>query len=318
MPRARFIRPEFFDDEKVGAVGFGARLLFQSLWVFSDLRGVCEWNAAQFRKRAFGFDAGVSPNDVQLWFDSLKEQGMVALFQANGKTWAFLPNFTDHQSFTTSEIKAGSRNPRPPDERPVGQPPADAVDDAAGNRAFASATPRATGDDPGSDRSQTVRPESDAGRTRVRRESSSPTGSPTGSPTAGESEARAHDSRHGPEPEPPDPPRRTGEVRYVQGQPWYVLLKRAGAKITAKNWEEWRAILHLDCQPGQDPESLPAGRFWPFLIVGIIDRVSDKWPEKIHREAMATYRPPGERHRIPRPNEHEAGMGIRHCQGYQA
>lgn len=173
MPRARFLRPEFFDDEKVGAVPFGARLLFQCMWVHSDLQGVCEWSPARFRGLAFRFDGGVTPAQIEEWKNSLVDQGMVQMFTANGKSWCFLPHFTTHQSFTSSETKLGSRNPSPPQIKSLTQ----------------------------------VRPESDPSQTRVILLSPSPSPSPEPEPAPPPTPAPARRSAPAPAPGSDDDPR---------------------------------------------------------------------------------------------------------------
>jgi hypothetical protein len=114
MARARFIRPEFYEDDKVGSLSFGARLLYPRTWIEADMQGVFEWNPKIFRIKAFPHDEKVRAEHVQAWMDEIAAQGMVEFFTFEGKTFGHILHFVDHQSFTSSEVKAGNRHPAPP------------------------------------------------------------------------------------------------------------------------------------------------------------------------------------------------------------
>lgn len=82
MARARFIKPEFFMDEKIGELPYGARLLFESIWCQSDLRGIFEYSIKRLRVATFPFDEGLTSVTVQGWFDAIESKGMVGRFEA--------------------------------------------------------------------------------------------------------------------------------------------------------------------------------------------------------------------------------------------
>lgn len=90
-------------DEKVGAVPFGARLLFQSIWTQSDLRGVFEYSAKQLRVCTFPFDEDVGSAQVQKWLDRLEEIGLIARFEADGKSWGYVRKWEKHQTISGRE-----------------------------------------------------------------------------------------------------------------------------------------------------------------------------------------------------------------------
>lgn len=118
MARIRNIKPEFFADEKVGALPFGARLLFVGLWTRCDLRGVFEWNAKIITAALFPYDDGVDANQVVEWLQALSDAGMVVSFEASGRRWGTVPRFSDHQAIGKAErdydAKAKVRYPSPP------------------------------------------------------------------------------------------------------------------------------------------------------------------------------------------------------------
>lgn len=56
MARIRTIKPEFWDDEKVGKLTFGARLLFIGTWNLADDEGYLKWNANFLKSKIFLYD----------------------------------------------------------------------------------------------------------------------------------------------------------------------------------------------------------------------------------------------------------------------
>lgn len=131
MARARFIRPEFFTDEKVGELPFAARLLFAGSWIHADLNGVLEWRPKQLRALIFPHDENVKSGDVEKWMKDIERARLVRVFvaQAPGHdgqeagegaaTYALIVNFHKHQSLTESEIKSGARFPVPQGFEPL-------------------------------------------------------------------------------------------------------------------------------------------------------------------------------------------------------
>lgn len=117
MARSRFIRPEFFSDEKVGELPFGARLLFQSIWCQSDLRGVFELSAKQLRVSTFPFDEGLTSAQVQEWLTILEQKGMIGCFEAAGKLWGYVKHWSKHQAISGREVDIDSRQ-TPAQRRP--------------------------------------------------------------------------------------------------------------------------------------------------------------------------------------------------------
>jgi len=53
MPRIRTVKPEFFDDEKLGTVSRDARLIFIGLLIFADDYGVVKGNSRWLKARIF-------------------------------------------------------------------------------------------------------------------------------------------------------------------------------------------------------------------------------------------------------------------------
>ncbi len=115
MPRARFIRPEFFTDEKVSDLPFGCALLFAGIWCQADLRGVFECSPRLLRGLVFPMRDGIDTDTIGDWLNALERSGMILRFEHTDKTWAVVVNWSRYQEITTREIEIGSHRPVPPD-----------------------------------------------------------------------------------------------------------------------------------------------------------------------------------------------------------
>lgn len=114
MARARFIRPEFFTDERMGELPMGARLLFAAIWTNADMRGVFDASEKQLRVQAFPYDEDVSSRTVLEWFRCLLESGRVQVWDADGKRWGAVVNWMRHQTISHREVEIGTDRPMPP------------------------------------------------------------------------------------------------------------------------------------------------------------------------------------------------------------
>lgn len=114
MARARFIRPEFFTDEKISDLPFGACMLFAGIWCHSDLRGVFEHNPRLLRGLIFPMRDGIDTAAVGKWLEEIEAAGMISRFEADGKTWGQVVNWEKHQQISGREREVGTRRPPPP------------------------------------------------------------------------------------------------------------------------------------------------------------------------------------------------------------
>jgi hypothetical protein len=115
MARSRDIRPEFFTDEKIGDLCYGARILFAAIWCHSDCRGVFEHSPKQLRVLAFPYDEGLTSQQVAEWLATLESLGMVVRFEAGGRTWGAVKHWQRHQAVSRSEVEVWTDRPAPPD-----------------------------------------------------------------------------------------------------------------------------------------------------------------------------------------------------------
>lgn len=137
--RIRTVKPEFWQDEKVGALSWGARLLFLSSWNFADDLGRVRWTPQFFRGTTFVFDA-VDLAQVAGFMRELEGEALVEPYRVNDETYAEIRNFGKHQKIYRP---GGRRNPEPPSDdleatKPVKSGPdssqAEKIQKGTGNR----------------------------------------------------------------------------------------------------------------------------------------------------------------------------------------
>jgi hypothetical protein len=99
MSRKRIISPEFWEDETIGALSLGARLLFIGSWNLADDEGLLRFNPAYLKSTLFMYDNPVTVDDVARFMDELVRSGIVAAFTAGQtqQTYAQIKNFLKWQ-----------------------------------------------------------------------------------------------------------------------------------------------------------------------------------------------------------------------------
>jgi len=112
MPRIRTVKPEFFDDEKLGTVSRDARLIFIGLLIFADDYGVVKGNSRWLKARIFPYD-DIPLEMFEGWLLELTDLGIIAPFTASEETYLYIRNFTKHQVI---DRPSKSRNPEPPQD----------------------------------------------------------------------------------------------------------------------------------------------------------------------------------------------------------
>ena len=99
MARIRTIKPEFFTSEDIVSMTPLARLFYVSLWCESDRMGRLEWKPGTFKMRYLPGDNC----DVAELAKELISKGLIVLYEVNGKTYAEIPTFTEHQVINNRE-----------------------------------------------------------------------------------------------------------------------------------------------------------------------------------------------------------------------
>lgn len=108
MARIRTIKPEFFTSADIEDLTPLSRLFYAFLWTESDRDGRLEYRPRNWKNRFFPGD----DKDIESLSQELEEQGLFAVFEVDGTTYAYLPNFVRHQVINNRESE--SCLPEPP------------------------------------------------------------------------------------------------------------------------------------------------------------------------------------------------------------
>lgn len=102
MARIRSIKPEFFTSADIVSLTPLARLFYVSLWCEADREGRLSWNLRTFKLRYFpGDDCSIS--DLA---DELIDAGLVIPYEVDGKSYAEIPTFSEHQVINNREAQS--------------------------------------------------------------------------------------------------------------------------------------------------------------------------------------------------------------------
>jgi hypothetical protein len=108
VARIRNVKPEFFRHEALQALGPVTMLVFQGLWCQADKAGNFQWRPSQLKLDILPFieyDLGSS-------MEALWKTGFVIPYTgADGKDYGHIPNFSEHQRFSGTELKASPKYP---------------------------------------------------------------------------------------------------------------------------------------------------------------------------------------------------------------
>ena len=100
MARNRMIKPEFWEDEKVGELSFGARLLFIGSLNYADDEGYIRWNPEYINSSIFIYD-NLSKNKIKSFMKELENLKIVEVFETKNKFFiAKIKNFKKHQKIS--------------------------------------------------------------------------------------------------------------------------------------------------------------------------------------------------------------------------
>jgi hypothetical protein len=95
--RIRTIKPEMFEDERIGGVSRDARLLFVALITLADDAGRCRGSAAHIRGQRYAYDEDVTPSMVEGWLRELCVAGLITVYVHEGQRYAHLTRWDRHQ-----------------------------------------------------------------------------------------------------------------------------------------------------------------------------------------------------------------------------
>lgn len=98
MARIRTIKPEFWEDEKIGLLSHGARLLFLCCLNLSDDEGRLRWNTYYLASTAFMYDE-IKIETMEKWMKELVDNDLIYVYQAGEAKYnvGLIKNFKKHQ-----------------------------------------------------------------------------------------------------------------------------------------------------------------------------------------------------------------------------
>jgi DnaD/phage-associated family protein len=103
MARIRTIKPQFWTDEKIGQLSWGARLLFIACWNLADDEGILIWNSSYLRGQVFPYEKRLSLAQVMRMMNELTSLGMCICYTSGANNYAFIPAFAKHQTINRGQ-----------------------------------------------------------------------------------------------------------------------------------------------------------------------------------------------------------------------
>lgn len=97
MARIRTIKPEFWEDEKIGKLPIPCRLFFIGCWNFADDFGVIKGNAALLKSQIFPYDENLRVSEIKKWIDALVDARMLVPIIHVEESYYFIRTFRSHQ-----------------------------------------------------------------------------------------------------------------------------------------------------------------------------------------------------------------------------
>lgn len=101
MARIRTIKPEFWEDEKIGKLPLQARLLYIGTWNIADDNGVLRGNIAWIKSQVFPYDENLRIGEVKGWIDALVKARMLIPFLYREESYYVIRTFRSHQRIDT-------------------------------------------------------------------------------------------------------------------------------------------------------------------------------------------------------------------------
>ena len=104
MARIRSIKPEFWEDEKLSALPFEARLFFIGMWNFADDQGVIRAIPKVLKAKVFPYD-DIPITSIAKWCSLLVTATALIPFTHNGESFFIIRTFGLHQKVDARYIK---------------------------------------------------------------------------------------------------------------------------------------------------------------------------------------------------------------------
>lgn len=92
------IKPEFWNDEKMGSMNESVMLTYIGTWTFSDDYGVVKGNHIWLKNQIFPYKQNLRLDVFSKWLEALESQDMLIPFTVKGEQLYFIRKFRSHQS----------------------------------------------------------------------------------------------------------------------------------------------------------------------------------------------------------------------------
>lgn len=102
MARIRTIKPEFFTSADIVCMTPLSRLFYASLWCEADREGRMKWDTRTLKLRYFPADNC----DIDAMADELISSGLVIVYEVDGRLYAEIPSFKQHQVINNREAES--------------------------------------------------------------------------------------------------------------------------------------------------------------------------------------------------------------------
>ena|SRR3990167_9088372 len=98
MPRARWLKPEFFTDKKMGELGPITALVYQVLWVSADDTGMTKCEPEDVKAEWFRKWPAVSAPTIRNALKRLHETGRIEFYQGGDDLFAQVVRWKENQN----------------------------------------------------------------------------------------------------------------------------------------------------------------------------------------------------------------------------
>ena len=98
MPRNRMIKPDFWNDEKLGMQSESVQLTFIALWNFADDYGVVRANHVWLKNQIFPYKESLRLDAFSKWLEVLERMGMLIKISIRAEQFYVIRTFRLHQS----------------------------------------------------------------------------------------------------------------------------------------------------------------------------------------------------------------------------
>lgn len=97
MARIRTIKPDFWEDEKIGKLPIPCRLFFIGCWNFADDFGFIKGNAVLLKSQIFPYDENLRASEIKKWIDALVDARMLIPIIHAEESYYYIRTFRSHQ-----------------------------------------------------------------------------------------------------------------------------------------------------------------------------------------------------------------------------